>query len=71
MVEGNEDKVVTYANSETGFGGLRIVKRWACLIYISDTTMVEGHRWSTISHIIYINIAQRILIQLLDLQVKP
>jgi len=35
MVEGKDDKAVTYVNSETGFGSLRIVKGMDSLIYIS------------------------------------
>jgi hypothetical protein len=37
MVEGKDDKAVTYENSETGFGSHRIVKGVDCLIYIGDT----------------------------------
>jgi len=44
MVEGKDDKAVMYANSETGFDSLRIVKGEDDLIYISDTDMEEGHR---------------------------
>jgi len=44
MVEGKDDEAVTYVNSETGFGNLRIVKRVYRLIYINDTDMEEGHR---------------------------
>jgi len=44
MVEGMDDKAVTYVNSETDFGSLRIVKGVDRLIYISDTDMEEGHR---------------------------
>jgi len=44
MVEAKEDKTVTYVNSETGFGSLRIVKGVDCLIYSSDTNMEEGYR---------------------------
>jgi hypothetical protein len=44
MVEGKNDKAVTYVNPETGFGCLRIVKGVNCPIYISDTDIVEGHR---------------------------
>jgi len=44
MVEGKDDEAVTYENSETGFGSLRIVKDVDRLIYISDTNMEEGHR---------------------------
>jgi len=36
MVEGKDDKVVMYVNSETGFGSLGIVKGVDRLIYISD-----------------------------------
>jgi len=43
MVEAKDDKVVTYVNSETGFGSLRIVKGVDHLIYISDTDLVERH----------------------------
>jgi len=42
-VSGKDDKAVTYENSETGFGTLRIVKGVDGLIYISDTDMEEGH----------------------------
>jgi len=44
MVGGKDDKAVTYVNSETGFGSLRIVKGVDRLIDISDTDMEEGHR---------------------------
>ena len=44
MVESKDDKAVTYVNSETGFGSLRIVKDVDRLIYISDADMEEGHR---------------------------
>jgi len=44
MVEGKDDKAVTYVNTETGFGSLRIVKGVDRLIYISNTNMEEGHR---------------------------
>jgi hypothetical protein len=44
MVKGNDDKAVTYVNSETGFGSLRIVKAVDHLIYISNTDIKEGHR---------------------------
>jgi hypothetical protein len=44
MVEGKDDKAVTYVNSETRFGSLRIVKGVDRLIYISDTDTEEGHR---------------------------
>jgi hypothetical protein len=37
-------KAVTYENSETGLGSLRVVKGVDRLIYISDTNMEEGHR---------------------------
>jgi len=44
MEDGEANKAVTYENSETGFGSLRIVKGVDLLIYISDTDMVEGHQ---------------------------
>jgi hypothetical protein len=43
VIHGKDDKAVTYVNSETGFGSLRIVKGVHRLIYISDTDMEEGH----------------------------
>jgi len=44
LVEGKDDTAVTYENSKTGFGSLRIVEGVDRLIYISDTDMEEGHR---------------------------
>jgi len=44
MLEGKDEKAVTYVNSETGFGSLRIVKGVDRLIYISNTDMEEGHQ---------------------------
>jgi len=44
MVEGKDDKVVKYVNSEAGFGSPRIVKGVDCLIYMSNTDMEEGHQ---------------------------
>ena len=44
MVEGMDLKAVRYANSETGFGSLRIVNGVDHLIYISNADMEEGHR---------------------------
>jgi len=44
IVEGKDDKAVTYVNSETGFDSLRIVKGADHLIHISDTDMEEGHQ---------------------------
>jgi len=44
MVEGKDDKAVTYVNSETALGSLRIVKGVDCLIYINNTNMKEGHQ---------------------------
>jgi len=43
MVEALDEEAVTYENSETGFGSLRIVKGVDHLIYISDTDWEEGH----------------------------
>jgi len=43
MVVGKDDKTVTYVNSHTGFGSLRIVKGVDREIYISDTDMEEGN----------------------------
>jgi len=43
MVEVKDEQAVTYVDSETGFGCLRIVKEVDRLIYISDTDMEEGH----------------------------
>jgi len=37
-------KAVTYENSKTGFGSLRIVKGVDRLIYISDSDMQKGQR---------------------------
>jgi hypothetical protein len=37
-------KAVTYENSETHFGSLRIVKGVDSLVYISDTDMEEGYQ---------------------------
>ena len=71
MVEANDEEAVTYVNSETGFGSLRIVKSADRLIYFCDTDMEKGHRWPTIDHTIYSKIYLRILIDLLDLEVKP
>jgi hypothetical protein len=44
MIKTKDEEGVTYANSETGFGSLRIVKDVDRLIYISDTEMEKGHR---------------------------
>jgi hypothetical protein len=44
MVEGKDDKAITYVNSETGFGNLWNVKGVDCLMYISDTDMEGGYR---------------------------
>jgi len=44
MVDGKDDKPVTYKNSETGFGSLRIIKGVDHLIYICDSDMEEGRR---------------------------
>jgi len=44
MVEANDEEAVTYVNSETGFGSLRIVKSADRLIYFCDTDMEKGHR---------------------------
>ena len=44
MVESNDDKAVTYENSQTGFGSLRIVMGVDRLIYICDTDIEDGHR---------------------------
>jgi len=44
MVEGKDDEAVTYVNSKTGFGSLRIVKVVHRLIYISETDMEEWHQ---------------------------
>jgi len=44
MVDDQDDKVVPYETSKTGFGSLRIVHSVDCLIYISHTNMQEGHR---------------------------
>jgi len=44
MVEGKDDEAVTYVNSESSFGSLRIVQGVERLIYISDTDIEEGHR---------------------------
>jgi len=71
MVEGKDDEAVTYVNSKTGFGSLRIVKGVDRLIYISDTDMEEGYRYHTIEHTIYIKIYLWIPIDLLNLDVKP
>jgi len=71
MVEGKNDKAVTYVNSEKGFGSLRIVKGVDRLIHISDTDMEEGHRQHSIENTIYLEIYLRIPIDLLDLEVKP
>jgi hypothetical protein len=54
MVEGKDDAEVTYVNSKTGFGGLRIVQVVDGLIYISETHMEEGHRYPTSEHTINI-----------------
>jgi len=43
MVEGKDDKAVTYENFETGFRSLRIVNGVDRLIYISETDMEDGH----------------------------
>jgi len=43
MVQGKNDEVLTYENSITGFGSLRIIKSADRLIYISDTNMEEAH----------------------------
>jgi hypothetical protein len=56
MVEGKSDNAVTYVNSETGFGRLRIVMGVDRLIYISDTDIEDGHQKHTIQHPIYIQI---------------
>jgi hypothetical protein len=45
MVEGKDDTVVTYVNSETGFRTLRIVPGVDRLICISDTNRGEEHRY--------------------------
>jgi hypothetical protein len=44
MVEARMTKAVTYENSETGFGSLKIVKGVDRLIYVSDTVMEKGHQ---------------------------
>jgi len=44
MVEAKDGMVVTYVNSETGLGSLRIVKGVDRLTYIRDTNLEEGHR---------------------------
>jgi hypothetical protein len=44
MVEGKDDRAVTYENSETGFSSRRIVKCVDRLVYISDTKIDEGHQ---------------------------
>ena len=41
MVQGKDDKAVTYVNSQTGFRSLRIVKGVDRLIYIGDTDIEE------------------------------
>ena len=43
MVEDKDDMAVTYVNSKTDFGSLRIFKGVDHLIFISDTDMEEGH----------------------------
>jgi len=44
MVEGKDDKTLTYVNSEIGCGSNRLVKGVDRLIYISDTDLEEGHQ---------------------------
>jgi len=44
MVEGKDDEAVTYVNSETDFGSLRIVQGVDRLTYISDTDMEKRHQ---------------------------
>jgi len=44
VLEEKDDEAVTYVNSETGFGSLRIVNGADRLINISDTNMEEGHQ---------------------------
>ena len=70
MVKIKDDKAVTYVNSETGLGRLRIVKDVDRLIYICDTDMEEGHRSHSIEYTIYLQIYLQIPIDLLDLAVK-
>jgi len=70
MVEEKDDKAVMYVNSETGFGSLRIVKGLEHLMYISDSDMVEGHRYPTIKHKIYIKIYLKVAVNILDLKVN-
>lgn len=43
MVEGKDDEVVRYRNSEAGSGSLRIGDGLDHLTYISNTDMEEGH----------------------------
>jgi len=71
MVEGKDDEIVLYVNSETGFASFRIVNGVNLWIAISDTDMEEGHRQPTIQHTIYFKISVRIPIHRLDLEVKP
>jgi len=44
MVEGKDDEIVTYLNSEADFGSLRIVKDVDSRIYVSYTEMEDRHR---------------------------
>jgi hypothetical protein len=70
MVECEDDKEVTYLNSETGFGSLRIVNGVDRMIYISDTNIQERHRSHTNEHTICSQIYLQIPIDPLDLEVK-
>jgi len=71
MVEGKNDVVVIYVNSETGCDSLRIVQSVDRLIYISDTDMQKGYRKPITEYTIYIKNYLQILIDLLNLEVKP
>jgi len=71
MVDDKDDQLLTYTNSKSGLGILRIVEGVNRVIYISDTEKEEGHHKPTIEYTIYIKLSLLIPIDFLNLEVKP